>query len=379
MTTARLIIGADIVPTKSNLSHFENGDAVHLLGGELLNIIGQAEYRIFNLEAPLTDVENPILKCGPHLIAPQTAVNGYKAIGADLLTLANNHILDQGVEGLASTCQLLDKAGIAYLGVGNTPEEAAKPYILSSGDCRIGVYACAEHEFSIVTEDSPGANPFDPLESFDHLVELKERCDYLVVLYHGGKEHYRYPSPNLQKVCHKLVDKGADLVLCQHTHCVGCEEKYKSGIIVYGQGNFLFDYSESEFWNTGLLVQVNNDLSVSYLPLVKRNEVVRLAAGDEAAKIMAGFEARSQEIQTPGVVAQRYMEFAREMRDNYLMNISGRKNILFRILNKLSGHQLAIWGLRNRYPPQALASIENYLDCEAHRELFLCGIRGGRQ
>lgn len=379
MTTARLIIGADVVPTKRNLSYFENGDAAHLLGRELLDIIGQAEYRIFNLEAPLVDMENPILKCGPHLIAPQTAVNGYKAIGADLLTLANNHILDQGVEGLASTCQLLDKVGIAYLGVGNTPEEAAKPYILSSGDCRIGIYACAEHEFSIITADSPGANPFDPLESFDHLAELKEHCDYLVVLYHGGKEHYRYPSPNLQKVCHKLVDKGADLVLCQHTHCVGCEEKYKSGTIVYGQGNFLFDYSESEFWKTGLLVQVNNDLSVSYIPIVKRNEVVRMATGDEAARIMTGFEERSQEIQTPGVVTQRYAEFAKAMRDSYLMNISGQKSILFRILNKLSGHQLAIWGLRHRYPPPALASIENYLDCEAHRELFLCGIRGGRQ
>ena len=44
-------------------------------------------------------------------------------------------------------------------------------------------------------------------------MELKKQCDYVIVLYHGGKEHYRYPSPYLQKVCRKIVDKGADIVV----------------------------------------------------------------------------------------------------------------------------------------------------------------------
>ena len=62
----------------------------------------------------------------------------------------------------------------------------------------------------------------------------------------GGKEHYRYPSPDLQKICRKFIDKGADLVVCQHSHCIGCEEKYNHGTIVYGQWNFLFDRSNIE-------------------------------------------------------------------------------------------------------------------------------------
>lgn len=151
----------------------------------------------------------------------------------DLLTLANNHILDQDQQGLVSTCSVLDAAGIAYTGVGQTPEEAAKPYIFECDGKRIGVYACAEHEFSIVTEHSAGANPIDLLETPDHVAALKEQCDYVIVLYHGGKEHYRYPSPNLQKVCRKLVEKGADLVVCQHSHCIGCEEKIRGGVQSY--------------------------------------------------------------------------------------------------------------------------------------------------
>lgn len=228
-----ILIGADCVPTRSNIDLFATGDSQTLLGEELNNILQKADYRIFNLEVPLTDQVHPILKCGPNLIAPTKCVAGYKAMHVDLLTLANNHILDQDQQGLASTCSVLDAAEIAYTGVGKTPEEAAKPYIFECEGKRIGVYACAEHEFSIVTEYSAGANPVDLLETPDHIAALKEECDYVIVLYHGGKEHYRYPSPNLQKVCRKFVEKGADLVVCQHSHCIGCEEKIPGGVQLY--------------------------------------------------------------------------------------------------------------------------------------------------
>lgn len=76
---------------------------------------------------------------------------------------------------------------------------------------------------------------------------MSNACDYTIVLYHGGKEHYRFPSPNLQKYCRKFIEKGANIVICQHSHCIGCEENYKNGKIIYGQGNFLFDDSDDEY------------------------------------------------------------------------------------------------------------------------------------
>lgn len=137
-------------------------------------------------------------------------------------TLANNHILDQGEQGLHSTMDVLNSNNIPFAGVGKNIQEASKPYIKQFENFRLGVYCCAEHEFSIANENKAGANPFDPLESLDHISQLKKEVDYLVVLYHWGKEHYRYPSPNLQKTCRKLVEKGADLVVCQHSHFIGC-------------------------------------------------------------------------------------------------------------------------------------------------------------
>lgn len=368
----KILIGADLVPTKSNIEFFASGDAKTLLGEELNSILRNADYRIFNLEVPLTDQEQPIPKCGPNLIAPIRCVEGYKAMHVDLFTLANNHILDHDQQGLESTCKVLDAAGIAYTGVGQTPEEAAKPYIFECDGKRIGVYACAEHEFSIVTEHSAGANPIDLLESPDHIASLKAQCDYVIVLYHGGKEHYRYPSPNLQKVCRKLVEKGADLVVCQHSHCIGCEEKYLDGTIVYGQGNFLFDDSESEVWQTGLLVQIGDGFEISYIPLNKDGNKVKLSDETQANEILTAFHHRSMEIQKPGGVSEKYGQFTRCSLDNYGLALSGiNKRFVFRAINKLSRYRFGRWFVTHWYSKKYAFEVQNYVQCEAHRELLI--------
>ena len=372
-----ILIGADIVPTSSNIKLFASGDAQTLLGDDLQTILENADYRIFNLEVPLTDQENPIPKCGPNLIAPTGCVSGYKAMGVDLLTLANNHILDQNQQGLQSTCAVLKAAGIAFTGVGQTPEEAAKPYIFECDKKRIGVYACAEHEFSIVTEHSAGANPIDLLESPDHIAALKAKCDYVIVLYHGGKECYRYPSPNLRKICRKLVEKGADLVICQHSHCIGCKEAYRNGTIVYGQGNFLFDDGESVFLETSLLVQIGDNFEIRYIPLRKNGNAVRLADRMESDRILSDFSLRSREIQDAGILEQKYREFSQQNLCEYLMALSGKKpGIFVRIVNKLSGHRYLNWKITQRYTTPRLLQILNYLECEAHSELQMFAIKG---
>ena len=372
----KILIGADLVPTKRNISLFESGNAEKLLGKELAECLNSADYRIFNLEVPLTDREQPIPKCGPNLIAPTKCIAGYQAMGVDLLTLANNHILDQDQQGLESTAKTLNQAGIAYTGVGSTPEDASEPYLFTCDGKKIGVYACAEHEFSIVTDHSAGANPIDLLESPDHVAELKKQCDYVIVLYHGGKEHYRYPSPNLQKVCRKLVEKGADLVVCQHSHCIGCEEKYLHGTIVYGQGNFLFDDDDSEFWQTALLVQIGNDFEINYLPLQKDEYKVRLAGRAEAEEILKLFHQRSREIQNPNTVQEKYAQFAGTYQDSYRLSLCGIGNdLLFRIVNKATGYRFRKWFMNHRYQEKDLLAIQNFIDCEAHRELLSEGLK----
>ena len=369
----QLLIAGDLVPTQSNIDLFNKADMRSLLGDKLLPLWNFSDIRIFNLEAPLTDKENPIAKCGPNLIAPINTINGIKALNPSLLILANNHILDQGKQGLKSTEDILNKNEIPFIGVGDNLSEASKPYIIKKDGLKVGIYACAEHEFSIATDKGPGANPFDPLESLDHIQDLKTQCDYVIVLYHGGKEHYRYPSPYLQKVCRKMAQKGADLVICQHSHCIGCFENYEGSTIVYGQGNFIFDRSDSEFWKTSLLVKVNvnNGLQVDFIPIVKEGNGVRLATGQAADDILAAFQHRSNEILQEGFIEEQYQEFAQENIQNYLRSFSGFGKWLSRIDRRLLNGML----LKRKYNKNQLLAMQNFIECEAHRELVLAALK----
>ena len=93
---------------------------------------------------------------------------------------------------------------------------------------------------------------------------------------------------------------GADVVITQHSHCIGCYENYEGGHIVYGQGNFVFcsDTNEEEGWYTALLVELDIDkgIGISFYPIVSTNTGCDLAKGDDAKKILADFAIRNEEM-----------------------------------------------------------------------------------
>lgn len=372
----RVIIGGDIVPTRKNEELFCNGDAERLIGKLLLDRMETADFIIHNLEVPLIDKLTPIKKCGPCLSAPTETINGIKAINPYFYTLANNHILDQGYEGLDSTITILKQMSIEFAGAGYNAEDAAKVYYKEINGVILGVYCCCEHEFSIATKDKAGANLFDPLYSLDIINEASERCDYLIILYHGGKEHYRYPSPYLQKVCRKMIEKGANLVVCQHSHCIGCVEEINGNTIIYGQGNFLFDLPSDECWNTGLLIQVDIEKgksNISYIPIKKTNETVIEALDTDSAIIMSGLLERSKKIKDTDFIYNEYSKFAKKMQWEYYSALSGKKanNMLYRLLNKLSGYRLTKLYIGRSYSIDEKIKLLNYVECEAHRELLI--------
>lgn len=368
----KIIFGADLVPTEANFKLFEDADIGALLGNELNDVLTSADYRIFNLELPLTDKKNPIQKVGPVLSAPTKVINGIKKINPSLVTLANNHILDHGKEGLESTVEILKNNNIDFIGVGNNLDEASKPYIIEHEGIKIGIYVCTEYEFSIATQNSAGANPFDPLESLDHISDLKSKTDYVIVLYHGGKEGYQYPSVNLQKICRKICDKGADIVLCQHSHCIGCEEKYNNSLIVYGQGNFIFNKYDLPLWKTSLLVELSvesDDFSVKYIPIVKNDPGIRLANEAESTEIIEKFNERSKNILQHDFVENEYNKLANNVYNYYCTRIYG-KNLFKKML-------LKIFKNKYRFKLSTLKTnlLINTIECDSHRELFLRSLK----
>lgn len=354
MDKKTILIGADIVPTEVNAHLFEGGDARTLLGDELLEIFKSADFRIFNLEVPLSDIREPILKSGPNLAASEKCINGYKALSVNLLAVANNHTLDQGKRAFADTLRVLRENGIPYVGGGECEEEVKRPFVFELSGMKFGVINFCEHEFSWFSDYGIGANGFDPLYSLDEVAALKESCDYVIALYHGGREHYRYPSPELQRICRRIAEKGADLVICQHTHCVGARENWADCEIVYGQGNAIFTKENvgDDCWNTGMLIRLtvsSNGVSVDYIPTERTALGAKLS---HDPSILRGFEERSAEISTPGFVKERYLKLVSENEEGVRMHFSYFAECLGESTKRA-------------------AAARNIINCAPHREMLV--------
>lgn len=366
-----ILIGADVTPTESNRTAFQQGKSV--LSEELRQRWMQADVRLLNLETPLTDDGAPRLKCGPNFAAPSACARGIAALRPSAVSLCNNHILDYGEQGLLSTMRSLSAEGVETFGAGEDLSGADRPFILMKNGTRIGVYAVCENEFSVATERTGGANPLNLLDLGDRIRDIRGNCDRLIVLYHGGREYYPYPSPQLQRVCRKIAECGASLVLCQHSHCIGSYEKWDNATIVYGQGNFLFDMQgENECFDTGLLVSYTigeyGAEQVTFLPIIRVPGGAALADGTRAAEILGAFELRSQRLRMQGFAEARYRVYASEMKEKMLkVVVSG--HAVTRSVNVLYGRRpTRMLSLRNK------VDLLNSLRCESIRELLTEGL-----
>ena len=342
----KLLIGGDVVPTASNEQYFIDGDAKTLFG-KTCALAKAADRVIINLECALTDSENKIIKFGPNIKATPATVNALKNFGVTDAMLSNNHTFDFGIEGLLDTMKALKSAGINYAGIGENDLDSRKPYIIEKDGEKVGIINVCEHEYSYALPDRIGTNPFDPFLTMKDIRDLKKRVDYLIVIYHGGKEHCRYPSPRLVNLCREAVDCGADLVLTQHSHCIGCYENYNGGHIVHGQGNFCFYYdSVSKDWFTGLLVGIDtkNKGKIDFYPFTIDKMGVELAEGKDYDDIMAGFKARSEELKN-GKWKDGWHEFCESVKAQYFEAFCNASE---------EAHEM----------------FSHYLDCEAHTDVW---------
>lgn len=314
----KLLFGADIVPTETSEQLFIE-QRVEELFGDVAELIKNADRTIVNLECALTKSNNAIKKFGPNLKADEKCADALKKLGVTDVALSNNHTFDFGIEGLKDTTDALDRVGLPYMGIGENDTESRKPYFIEQDGKTIGIINVCEHEFSYALPDRIGANPFDPFLTMQDIRAVRKESDYVVVIYHGGKEHVRYPSPRLRNLCREMVLCGADVVLTQHSHCIGCYEEYEGGHILYGQGNFHFTKANmKDTWYTGLLVEINitDKLAIKFIPLTFGDTTIDVAKGEKAKEIMTAFEARNEELKN-GAWTKGWHDFCESMREVY--------------------------------------------------------------
>ena len=252
----RIIIAGDLFPTEKNHPFFSAGDTASLFGEEIIRLFDGADLKICNLEGALTDGDERCVKTGPVKTAPTGSVKAYEALGIDCCLLANNHVTDGGHQGVLDSMKTLRDAGIGFIGAGKNQDEITRSLIREVGGMRIGLYNVSETMYNKPTATKAGVWLYDEYIVCAELKKLKASCDYLIVAYHGGIEKFPFPSPETRKRFYRMADNGADLIVAQHTHCVGCEEYYHGSYLLYGQGDFLLKNFAPGLTDSGLVLEL---------------------------------------------------------------------------------------------------------------------------
>jgi hypothetical protein len=363
-----VLIGADICPIEGNRRYFMEGDAKSLFH-DLLPEFQAADLAIANLECALIETPSPIAKTGPTFGEPSACINGIKQAGLDVLCLANNHILDHGATGLRNTVEVCAKAGISTVGAGGSLEEARKILIKNIGGLRIGVLALAEHEFSIATRNSGGANPLDLIDFVRNVKSHRDQVDYLIVLLHGSHE-FHVPTPRIKNTCHFMVEMGADAVIVQHSHCLGSYELYQQGHIVYGQGALILDeaiYRDVQSFHEGFLVKLliadDRSSTLDLIPYVQSAPPpgARRMMPEAEQRFRRAVEEKSRAIKDDTFVEAEWLRFCEARKNGYLSSLLGHN----RIFRKLNARGLM---LKLFYPKNSLLGVRNIVCCETHSE-----------
>ena len=254
----KVLVAGDFCPQNRVSDMIDKGRYDEVFGSVRI-IPSQAHYSIVNYECPVGyGTERPIIKQGPNLRCSEKGIEAIKWAGFNCVTLANNHFRDFGDEGVKNTLEKCREVGIDTVGGGMNHQEASRILYKQIGGKTLAIINCCEHEFSIATDTHGGANPLNPVQQYYAIKEAKERADYVLMIVHGGHEHWQLPSPRMVKTYRFFIDTGADAVVNHHQHCYSGYEVYQNKTIFYGLGNLCFDRAGkwATKWYEGLMVML---------------------------------------------------------------------------------------------------------------------------
>lgn len=369
----KVIIAGDFAPRARLAKQIKDKRFSEVFPENLRAIIKSADFSFVNFESPIVeDAYQPISKCGPNLRCTPEAAEAVKYAGFTGVTMANNHILDYGFDGLHKSVKCCKSQGLDIVGVGDNLADAEKVlYLNKEGKC-LAVINCCEHEFSIATENEAGANPLNPVRQFYAIQEAKKNADYVLVIVHGGHEHFQLPSPRMQETYRFFVDAGADAVVNHHQHCLSGYEVYNGKPIFYGLGNFAFDLSsqkEETFWNRGFMVELSfgDSIGLKIYPY-------RQYAETPSVELLPVDAYRKELVQLNDIIGNQ-TELLKAV-SCYYQRCSKYELSTFEPYSGRIFSKLLSMGLLPRFLTKKKAlMIRNHVECQSHRDKLIYAIK----
>ncbi len=170
---------------------------------------------------------------------------GYlRRAGFDIVSVANNHVLDFGPAALDQTLAVLREHGIRSVGAATTASQRGYEIIERQG-LKIGFLAYCQTDAGNPHDESL-VNQIDRNTILEQMADLKPRCDVVIVSLHWGIEYIHYPSPGQIQLARDLLRSGATLVLGHHPHVAQGIDRIGRGLIAYSLGSFQFEPRKEE-------------------------------------------------------------------------------------------------------------------------------------
>lgn len=367
----KILITGDFYPS-GRIADLVHSNKIEYLFGDFLQFISSSDLVITNLEAPLTNSSNPIQKTGPNIKAPIATADFLRLAGFNLVTLANNHVMDFGKAGLSDTIDALRKQKMNFIGAGLNETEIKEPFIFEKDGIKVGILNFCENEWSTADFGGAGANPIDPINNYYSIKDLKKKVDVLLVITHGGHEYYNLPSPDIQKLLRFYIDAGANAVINHHPHFISGFEIYKSYPIFYSLGNFVFDKGDvkNPLWNSGaatnLIINKNEPIKFEYITFDQCSDepVIRLHDIEKRKQIKNYIDNLNEIIINNSLLKEEFIKHIKAKERLYRYYIEPHSS---RILGFLQNKKLfpSLWNAKKK------KYLYNLIRAEFHRELVI--------
>ena len=210
---------------------------------QVKHLLSESDINFCNLEIPFSEFEStPVSgEISPYLKSNGLGIFALKAGGFNIVSLANNHIMDYGESGLEYTVRLLKENNILYTGAGKNLEQSRIPAIIEIKRHRLALLAYAQVGPHSASHSKAGAAPLYKDLIIEDIKLLRKNVDYIIVSLHFGMIYTDYPKKDDQNLAREIIDSGAHIIFGHHPHVIQGIEKYHEGIIFYSLGEFAFD------------------------------------------------------------------------------------------------------------------------------------------
>ncbi len=250
----------------------------------IADLLRNADLTIVNLECAITASEK--LWSGEpkafYFGAPPAAVTTLVNAGVDMVSLANNHVLDFDVIGLRETLDTLRQHGICFAGAGENSDAAHTPAAIERSGIRFGMAAFCDHQSDFAAAKTRPGIAYIDLDNESAAIQtleialksLSPHVDWPILSLHWGPNMVFHPSTAFRRIAHGAIDMGWKIIFGHSAHVFHGIEIYRGYPILYAAGDLVDDYFVDPHFNNDhqlvieITVEKNSWSSIFLHPVV---------------------------------------------------------------------------------------------------------------